>query len=90
MIERPQPSVKHLTLHTRVGKDGILKLEAPIGIADAELEVILVVHRLEKQAANAAAPGWMPGFFQNVVGGWQGEPLVRKPQGTCEARDGLR
>ena len=82
--------MQSLTLHTRVGKDGILKLEAPIGIADAELEVILVVHRLETQAANAAAPGWIPGFFQNVVGGWQGEPLVREPQGTYEARDELK
>jgi|CXWJ01.1.fsa_nt_gi hypothetical protein len=33
-----------LTLHTRVGKDGILKIEAPIGIKDTELEALLVVH----------------------------------------------
>ncbi len=82
--------MQSLTLHTRVGKDGILKLETPIGIADAELEVILVVQPLGQPAPNAPVPGWMPGFFQDIVGGWQGEPLVREPQGTYETRNELK
>jgi antitoxin ParD1/3/4 len=31
--------------------------------------------------------GWMPGFFEEVIGGWVGEPLVREPQGEYEARE---
>ncbi len=72
--------MQSLVLHTRVGKDGILKLEAPIGITDAELEVILVVQPLEKgQATAASVPGWPPDFFREIIGGWQGKPLVREP-----------
>jgi hypothetical protein len=82
--------MQSLTLHTRVGKDGILKLEAPIGIVNADLEVILVVQPLGEPATGAPAPGWTPDFFKDIVGGWQGEPLVREPQGTYEVRNVLQ
>ena len=31
--------------------------------------------------------GWPPGYFEEVVGGWQGRPLRRPPQGSCEDRE---
>ncbi len=31
--------------------------------------------------------GWPEGYFEQVVGGWQGEELVRPPQSTLEIRD---
>jgi len=34
--------------------------------------------------------GWPPGFFQEVAGGWQGEPLIREEQGEYEIRDELQ
>ncbi len=33
--------------------------------------------------------GWPEGFFEEVVGGWRGEPLGRPPQGEFEHRDEL-
>ena len=30
--------------------------------------------------------GWPPNFFERVVGGWQGAPLRRPPQGRTEER----
>ena len=30
--------------------------------------------------------GWPDGYFERVVGGWQGEALERPPQGDYEAR----
>jgi hypothetical protein len=30
--------------------------------------------------------GWPPRFFEDVVGGWKGEPLERPPQGNYEER----
>jgi len=32
------------------------------------------------------APNWPEGFFDDVVGGWQGEDLQRPPQGEYEQR----
>lgn len=84
--------MQSLALHTRVGKDGILKIETPIGIADTELDVVLVVHPATKKQRDqgAQANGWPPGFFTEVIGGWQGEPLVRESQGVYETRDELK
>ena len=33
--------------------------------------------------------GWMPGFFEEVIGGWVGEPLKRAEQGEYEIREPL-
>ena len=33
--------------------------------------------------------GWMPGFFEEVIGGWVGEPLERGEQGEYETRETL-
>ena len=33
--------------------------------------------------------GWPNGFFEEVVGGWKGEPLERPDQGLPEKRNGL-
>lgn len=32
--------------------------------------------------------GWLPAYFDEVVGGWQGEPLRRQSQGRLEDREG--
>ena len=41
----------------------------------------LVRHQIENE--------WPENFFEEVLGGWQGEPLVRAPQGMSEEREGL-
>jgi len=72
-----------------VGADGMLNLQIPTGITNADLEVIVVV----APAARAQAPedlGWSPGFFEMTAGAWQGEPLVRAPQGEYETRRPLQ
>jgi len=33
--------------------------------------------------------GWFPGFFEEVIGGWAGEPLVREHQAEAQERDFL-
>jgi hypothetical protein len=33
--------------------------------------------------------GWFPGFFEEVIGGWEGEPLVREHQAEAQERDFL-
>ncbi|MBI5934704.1 MAG: hypothetical protein HY867_13440 [Chloroflexi bacterium] len=75
--------MQSVTLHTRVGKDGILKIETPIGFTDSELEIVLVVHPVEEPQPLLE---WPVNFFTDVVGCWEGAPLVREPQGTYETR----
>ena len=77
--------MQSLTLHTRVGKDGILKLEMPIDVIDTELEVVLIFNPITQSAKD-----WPPDFFTKVIGGWQGEPLVRESQGEYETRNELK
>jgi hypothetical protein len=60
-----------------------LKIETPIGITNAELEIVLVVHHIEKAHP---IPEWPANFFTEIIGGWEGAPLVREPQGTYETR----
>lgn len=76
--------MQSLTLHTRVGKDGILKLEMPIGITDAELEVLLVF----TPTAGKTTEGWSPGFFERTFGSIPDFP-DRAPQGEYETRNAL-
>ena len=38
---------------------------------------------------NEVAGEWPEGFFEEVVGGWKGEPLERPKQGRPERRDRL-
>ena len=83
--------MQSLTLHTRVGKDGILKLEMPIGLRDAEVEVILVVNQTsEKGKFQPAkkAKGWPPGFFEATFGSLPDFPK-RASQGDYETREAL-
>ncbi|MBE2270993.1 MAG: hypothetical protein IAE80_22340 [Anaerolinea sp.] len=64
----------------RVGEDGILKLEVPLDLADADLEVLVVVQRKEKRA-------WPEGYFERTAGSLADNPLERPPQGDYEERD---
>lgn len=34
-------------------------------------------------------PDWPPGFFEEVIGGWQGGALERPEQGTYDPREPL-
>lgn len=71
-----------IKLDTRVGQDGILKLELPLEVSDADLEVLVVVQRKEKR-------GWPPGYFERTAGSLADDPIERPPQGEFEERDTL-
>ncbi|MBL8153163.1 MAG: hypothetical protein JNM70_03180 [Anaerolineae bacterium] len=71
-----------IKLDTRVGQDGILKLELSLEVTDADLEVLVVVQRKEKR-------GWPPGYFERTAGSLADDPIERPPQGVYEERDTL-
>ena len=78
-------------LKTTVGGDGVLRVPLPPEYQNQELEAIVLWELLPKsELANPPqASGWQPGFFEEVVGGWVGEPLGREDQGESEVRENL-
>ncbi len=80
-----------IKLRFRVGSDGILHLEVPVGVRDKELEVMVIFQAIESDSPlkTPENSGWMPGFFEEVIGGWAGEPLERGQQGEFENREQL-
>ena len=75
-----------ITLHSRVGADGLLKLQVPVKVTNTELEVVLIVQPV---ASASQEHGWPSGFFEQTYGSFRDQPLVREPQGEYEIRDDL-
>jgi hypothetical protein len=74
------------TLHFRQksADNGHLCLDIPVGKANAECEVLVVVE------PTVPPTEWLPGFWEQLSKGWQGEPLTRPPQGEPDTRNPLR
>jgi len=53
----------------------------------AEAKRMTVSRYLAELAKTDAEMDWPDGYFETIVGGWEGEPLARPGQGTLEARD---
>ena len=75
-----------ITLHSRVGADGLLKLQVPVHMTNTELEVVLI---MQPVAPTGQEHVWPPGFFEQTYGSFRDEPLIREPQGEYELRDHL-
>ena len=78
--------MQSIHLKTNVGADGVLRVQLPPEYQDRELEAILILDILpeNKSAIAPKVSGWQPGFFEEVIGGWVGETLVREDQGNYE------
>ena len=66
----------------RTTRDGMLHLDLDVGVADADVTVI--VHVKLAPANGVDANGWPTGFFEQVAGSIPG--LERAPQGQFEER----
>ncbi|MBD2214707.1 hypothetical protein H6G27_33390 [Nostoc linckia FACHB-104] len=80
-----------IKLKKRIGADGVLHLDIPVGITDKEVEIMVIYQPLETptQQKTPEQRGFLPGFFEEVIGGWVGEPLERPEQGDYEIREQL-
>ncbi len=75
-----------ITLHSRVGAGGLLKLQVPVKVTNTDLEVVLIVQPV---ATAGQGLGWPPGFFEQTYGSFREQPLIRESQGEYEIRDEL-
>ena len=55
----------------------------------AEAKGISLSRYLASLVQTEVPSGWPERFFEDVVGGWKGEPLERPQQGKYEEREGL-
>ncbi|MBD2774264.1 ribbon-helix-helix domain-containing protein [Iningainema tapete] len=56
------------------------KYKSPEEVIIASITLLEVWERMYKEhfeGLRKEAKGWMPGFFEEVIGGWVGEPLQR-------------
>ncbi|MGB0561398.1 MAG: hypothetical protein ACPGVO_06290 [Spirulinaceae cyanobacterium] len=81
--------MQSIKLKSRIGSDGILHLDIPVGITDKDLEVMIVFQAIAPQAAVSppASLGWRSDFFERTAGSIQDETFIRHPQGDFEERE---
>ncbi len=80
--------MQNITLRSHVGSDGILHLDVPVGLTDADLEVTVTIQPVTPPKAKMPEElGYPAGFFERTAGCFQDEPLVRYPQGELQERN---
>jgi hypothetical protein len=84
--------MQNITLRSHVGKDGILHLDIPVGLTDAELEVTVSLQPVDSpsEADSPQGKGWPPGFFEETFGCFKDGPLVIDFEGVFEEQEELQ
>lgn len=73
-----------LKLRKHIGADGLLTVELPQGMANQEVEVVVVVQPLQPKALTQAE--WVA-FIDATAGSLADDPIERPDQGEYEIRD---
>jgi hypothetical protein len=81
--------MQSIQITARIGEDGILTIPMPSNWKNTDVEIIVIVQPLEEIVSSSVNCGWPLGFFEEVIGGWEGEPLVRDEPGEYEVREAL-
>jgi hypothetical protein len=81
--------MKAVQFHSHVGADGVLKVEVPVGVTDADLDVVVIVSPAGV-AARTIDGNWPSNFFEETFGCLAEYPLERSPQGEYETRNALK
>ncbi|MEQ9552852.1 MAG: hypothetical protein RIM23_24960 [Coleofasciculus sp. G3-WIS-01] len=60
------------------------KYNSPEEVIIRSIQLLAIMERFDQGSVEVLQPTkpkteWMPGFFEEVIGGWVGAPLVRKP-----------
>jgi hypothetical protein len=75
-----------IKLSSHVGGDGVLHLQIPLDVTDADLEVLVVVS--PKSAGDTTESAWGQ-FLQRAFGSCQASPLAREVPEDFERRERL-
>jgi hypothetical protein len=88
-MSKGETEMHSLKLSKRVGADGILHLDIPVGLTDKEVEIMVIYQPLEEpnQLKTPEELGWPPGFFEQTYGSCQDDPIVIDSEGDFEERE---
>jgi hypothetical protein len=70
-----------IKLRSKIGKDGILHLDIPVGVAETELEVTL---NFKPDIVSSQGKGYPLGFFERTYGICADDPIVIDDEGIRE------
>ena len=82
--------MQSLTLDSYIGADGILLLKVPFTPKEANLKVKVTIQPVTLESKSPEELGYPPGFFEEVAGGWVGEPLVREQPTEFDQREEMK
>jgi hypothetical protein len=75
---------------SRVGPDGSLRVAIPTGLAESDVEVLIVVQPVLDQRNGALATNsWPERYFETTFGCQAEDPLTREPKLQLEPREKL-
>lgn len=75
-----------MILNARIGADGVLRLNVPVGSLEADRDVRVTVEPA-RPAKTMTEPEWAA-WVDSLAGAWQGD-FERPPQGELQERDPL-
>ncbi len=79
--------MQSIKIRSRVGEDGILHLNIPLGMKDKEVEVMVIYQSVETGTKTPEDLGYPPGFFEQTYGSCQDDPIVIDYEGDFEERE---
>ncbi|MBV8708457.1 MAG: hypothetical protein JO182_03880 [Acidobacteriaceae bacterium] len=74
-----------IPIKTRLDPDGALNLHVPIGLPEADVEVVVVI-----QPVPPRVEAWPSNFFDETYGAFADSPIERGSQGKFSEREVLR
>lgn len=77
--------MSRLIVHSKVGPDGVLRLNVPVGAIEADREMQITIEPVAPLGATSLEHS---SWLDNIAGHWQGD-LERMPATTFESRDTL-
>jgi hypothetical protein len=80
-------TMKTIQMTGKTGPDGVLHVNVPIGTAETEFDVVVILQ--PKQTPTTDSPesrGWPPGFFEKTAGSITDPTFRRHEQGEFEKR----
>ncbi|MBD2415668.1 hypothetical protein FACHB389_08000 [Nostoc calcicola FACHB-389] len=75
-----------ITLNSRVGEDGILHLDIPVDVTNADLSITVILQPItdSEQENKPKGKGWPANFFEETSGCLKDTPIIIDSEGVVD------